>query len=124
MDLTLSHAHHRVALSDVIARPADKKTSRSGQNMSRATHTLRSLHVELRSMHHRISRAPLKMSRARRDASRTDHDANSRCARRNVSGRLNTLAMFIPLRTACNVTFRVSSAAPSWTYVLTRPRIR
>jgi hypothetical protein len=37
------------------------------------------------------------------------------CALRNVSGRENTLAMFIPLRRALNVTLRVASAAPSWT---------
>jgi hypothetical protein len=44
------------------------------------------------------------------------------CARRNVSGLLNTLAIFIPLRTALSVTFPVASAAPSWMYVRARPR--
>src|SRR5436309_3283310 len=37
------------------------------------------------------------------------------CAPRDASGRLNTFAMFIPLRTALNVTLRVASAAPSCT---------
>lgn len=42
------------------------------------------------------------------------YPALSLCAERNVSGLENTLAMFIPLRTADNVTLRVANAAPSW----------